>query len=124
MTYKDIKERNERFQKQTIRLVDLFPDGGYLDMSTGLIRGVRLIDKYLIKLVGAKTKDQFDLALHAIEKELDDAVYLLDRIEFKNKELKVKQIEVYLKEGYDLLSIYSMCCDHMIASRINAKSNA
>lgn len=119
MTLKDIQERNQRFQKRTASLVDMIPGGGFLDVSTAMIRSARLIDKYLFKLVRSANESEFAQTMDRMEEELDEAVYLLDRIDNKNRTYKLKMIETFLKEGYDLLSIYSMCCDQLIGKRIS-----
>ena len=119
MTLKDIQERNEKFQKRAAGLVDLIPGGSFLEVSTAIIRSVRLIDKYLIKMIRSKSTSEFDQSIDLIENELDEAVYILDRIDNKNRKYKLQVIETFLKEGYDLLSIYSLCCDQVIGQRIN-----
>ena len=119
MTLKDIQERNLRFQKKAASLVDLIPGGSFLDVSTALIRSARLTDKYLLRLVRSKDETTFSHTMDLIEAELDDAVYLLDRIDNINRRHKLKLIQNFLKEGYDLLSIYSLCCDQLISRRIN-----
>lgn len=119
MTLQDIKKRNEHFQQKAAGLVDLMPAGGLLDVTTALIRSTRLIDKYLNKLVSAKTEDQFSQGMKLIEEEIDECVYVLDQMDKKNRKYKLKVLENFLKEGYDLLSIYSLCCDHIIGKRLN-----
>ncbi len=119
MTLQDIQKRNEHFQRKAAGLVDLLPTGGLLDVTTALIRSARLIDKYLTKLVQATNEDQFSLAMKLIEEELDESVFILDRMDQKNRKYKLKILEIFLKEGYDLLSVYSLCCDHIISKRVN-----
>ena len=123
MILKDIQERNIKFQKKAASLVDLIPGGAFLEVSTRLIRSARLVDKYLLKLVRRKSENEFAQIMDVIEEELDDAVYLLDRIDSKNKKYKLKMINSLLKEGYDLLSLYSMCCDQLIDRRINEEED-
>ncbi len=119
MTLKDIQERNLRFQRKAASMVDLIPGGSFLDVSTALIRSARLADKYLMKLVRSKDEMTFSQIMDLMESELDEAVYLLDRIDNINRKHKLKMIQNFLKEGYDLLSIYSLCCDQLISRRIN-----
>jgi hypothetical protein len=118
MTLQDIQNRNENFQKNAARLVDLVPQGGMLELSTGLIRSVRLIDKHLIRLVQSRNDAAFHQVMQRIEDELDEAVYLLDQVERMNKQLKMDTILDFLKEGYDLMSIYSLCCDQIVGARV------
>ncbi|MEQ9229673.1 MAG: hypothetical protein RIF46_03255 [Cyclobacteriaceae bacterium] len=123
MTLKDIQERNQRFQQRTASLVDMIPGGGFLDVSTAMIRSARMIDKYLFKLVRSQSEAEFAQAMDLIEEELDEAVFILDRIDNKNRKYKLKMIDTFLKEGYDLLSIYSMCCDQLIGKRIGEEED-
>lgn len=81
MTLEDLQKRNEHFQHKAAGLVDLMPTGGLLEVTTAIIRGVRLMDKYLAKLVRSTTEDEFTLAMKLIEEEIDEAVYVLDRID-------------------------------------------
>jgi len=118
MTIQDIQKRNEHFQKKTIELVELLPGSGFLEVSTALLRSIRLIDKYLIKSLQVQTAGQFTHLMGRIEEELDEAVYILDRIDKTNRAHKMKAVENFLKEGYDLLSIYSLCCDQLIGRKL------
>ncbi len=118
MTLQDIQKRNESFQKKTIELVELLPGSGFLEVSTALLRSIRMIDKYLIKSLQAEKASQFSRLMGLIEEELDEAVYILDRIDKTNRTYKMKAVENFLKEGYDLLSIYSLCCDQLIGKKL------
>lgn len=117
MTLQDIQRKNQQFQKRTAALADMLPTGGFLEVSTALLRSIRLIDKYLLKLLQTKTDAQFGRIMSLIEEELDESVYILDRIDNKNKTYKLKAVETFLKEGYDLLSIYSLCCDQLLSKK-------
>jgi len=119
MTLQDIQKRNEHFQGKAAALVDLIPGAGLLDISTALIRSARVIDKYMVQLIHAANEKQFQQAMNLIEEELDETVYILDRMDMKNKKYKLKVLENFLKQGYELLSIYSLCCDHIISKRVS-----
>ncbi|MCP4458255.1 MAG: hypothetical protein GY816_09570 [Cytophagales bacterium] len=121
MTLQDLQKRNDHFQRKAAALVDLLPGGGLLDVTTALIRGARLIDKYLAKLVQSTDEEQFAQAMRLIEEEIDESVFILDRIDKKNRKYKLAVLDNFLKEGYDLLSVYSLSCDHIISKRINQK---
>jgi len=123
MTLKEIQKRNEQFQQKAARLVDLLPGGGLLDVSTGLIRSARLIDKYLIRLVHATEENKFNQAIRLVEDELDESVYLLDQVDRKNRKFKLDTINSFLKEGYELISFYSLCCDQLVSSRIETEKD-
>ena len=118
MTLPDLQKRNEHFQRNAAALVDLMPGGGLLDVITALIRSVRLFDKYIDRLIRSTNEEQFTEAMALIEEELDESVYNLDQMDKKNRKHELKVLENFLKEGYDLLSIYSLCCDHIISKRI------
>ena len=118
MTLQDLQKRNEQFQRKAAGLVDLMPTGGLLDVTTAVIRSIRLIDKYLTKLVKSKSEDEFTLAMRMIEEEIDESVYILDRIDKKNRKHKLTVLDKFLMEGYDLLSVYSLCCDHIISKKV------
>ena len=117
MTLQNLQKRNEQFQLKTAGLVDLMPAGGLLDVTTALIRSIRLIDKYLAKLVKSSSEDEFSLSMKRIEEEIDEAVYILDRIDKKNRKHRLNVLANFLKQGYDLLSVYSLCCDHIISKK-------
>ena len=119
MKLQDIQKRNLSYQKKAADLVDLIPGGGFLEISTALIRSVRLIDKHLIRSLQAQNEIQFGHIMGQIEEELDESVFMLDRIDKQNRNLKMKALDDLLKEGYDLLSIYSICCDQLIGKRMH-----
>ncbi len=119
MTLQDLQKRNEHFQRRAAELVDLMPTGGLLDVTTALIRSARLIDKYLTKLLQATSEDVFSKTMGLIEEEIDESVYILDRIDMKNRKYKLKVLDNFLMEAYDLLSVYSLCCDYVVSKRIN-----
>lgn len=118
MKLQDIQKRNLAYQKRASELVDLIPGGGFLEISTALIRSIRLIDKHLIRSLQASNEIQFGHVMGQIEEELDESVFMLDRIDKQNRNLKMKALDDLLKEGYDLLSIYSICCDQLIGKRM------
>ena len=117
MTPQDLRIRNENFQRKAADLVDLMPTGGLLDVTTEVIRSMRLIDKYLTKLVRSTTEDELTHGMTLIEEEIDEVVCFLDRMDMKNRKHKLKVLENFLKEGFDLLSVYSLCCDQIISKR-------
>jgi hypothetical protein len=119
MKLQDLQKRNLSYQKKAGDLVDLIPGGGFLEISTALIRSVRLIDKHLIRSLQAPNEIQFGHIMGQIEEELDESVFMLDRIDKQNRNLKMKALDDLLKEGYDLLSIYSICCDQLIGKRMH-----
>ena len=52
-----------------------------------------------------------------MEEELDDIVFGLDELAILNTRKKVPQLEDFIKFGYDLLQVYSLACDSIIAKR-------
>ena len=119
MTIKDIQNRNQKFQSKATDLLDLILGNGFLETLSAIIRSLKLIDKYLIRLIKSQSEVEFEGIMDLIEHELDDAVYILDRIERQNRTYKLQIIDSFLREGYDLLSSYFICCDQLIERKIN-----
>ena len=117
MTLQNLQKRTEHFQRKAAGLVDLMPTRGLLDVTTAVIGSVQLIDKYMTRLVQSTNEDEFTLAMRRIEEEIDESVYILDRIDKKNRKHKLTILDNFLMEGYDLLSVYSLCCDHIISKK-------
>jgi hypothetical protein len=118
MTVQELQQRNERFQQRATKMVDFLPGGSMLDSITSMVRSMRLIDKYFVRLLQVKEEILFNQIMGLIEEEMDEAVYNLDSIENRNKKAQMKALSELLKEGYDLLSLYSMCCDLVISKRV------
>jgi hypothetical protein len=121
MTLEQLKQRNEKFQQEAATLAELMPGGNMLEFSSLLIRGSKKVDAHLAKLVGAKNENQFHDGMSNMEDELDEMVYMLDKLDQANRGKKVEFILDFLKLGYDLVSLYSMCCDQLIAKKLKTE---
>ncbi len=122
MTIKDIQKKNEGFQRRASGMVDMVPNGGLLDAITALVRSMRAIDKCLQKMLHPSSDTRFKYIHSILEEEMDETVYLLDRLESRNRDLKLPALERVLREGFDLLAIYSMCVDQIICNQIGKYS--
>ncbi|MFT6868087.1 MAG: hypothetical protein ACJA08_002937 [Cyclobacteriaceae bacterium] len=120
MTLEQLYQSNEKFQKEASQLSEMVPGGNMIEFSSLLIRGSKKIDVLLQKLITAKSETSFHAALTKMEDEMDEVVYMLDRLDEANRMQKMDFIIKFIKKGYDLLSIYSMCCDQLIEKKIKA----
>ncbi len=120
MTLEQLYRRNEKFQKEASQLAEMVPGGNMIEFSSLLIRGAKKMDSQLQKLVSTKSENSFHSALSKMEDEMDEVVYMLDRLDEANRMKKMEFINEFIKNGYDLLSIYSLCCDQLIERKIKA----
>ena len=118
MTLEQLHNRNEKFQKDAVTLAEMMPGGNMLEFSSLLIRGAKKVDAKLKILVSAKDETGFNQHMSQMEDELDEMVYMLDKLDQANRSKKVDFISDFLKKGYDLVSLYSMCCDQIISKRM------
>lgn len=120
MTLEQLYERNEKFQKEASELAELFPGGNMLEFSSLLIRGAKKMDGHLKKLISTKSDMAFHSAMSKMEDEMDEIVFMLDRLDEANRKMKMKEIENFIKKGFDILSIYSMCCDQLVERKVKS----
>lgn len=92
-----------------------------LEFSSLLIRGSKKVDVQLKNLVASRNEDGFHNYMNEMEDELDEMVYMLDKLDQANRAKKVAFIGDLLKKGYDLVSLYSMCCDQLISKRMKTE---
>ena len=118
MTLEQIQQLNEKFQKQAVQLSELIPSGSLVQATSMLIRSSREIHEDFIKLLKARTESQFNQLMQRMEDEMDDVIFILDQLELANKQQKISLIEDFLKEGYELMSIYSKCFDQIIDKKV------
>ena len=84
-----------------------------------LIRSSREIHENFMKLLQARSEGQFNKLMQLLEDEMDDVIFILDQLELANKQQKISLIEDFLKEGYELMSIYSKCFDQIIDKKVH-----
>ena len=118
MTLEQLHDRNEKFQKEAVTLAEMMPVGNMLEFSSLLIRGSKKVDIQLKHLLSAKSEKGFNEYMNQMEDELDEIVYMLDKLDQSNRAKKAEFISDFLKKGYDLVALYSMCCDQIISKRM------
>ena len=114
MTVTQIHELNEKFQKGAVQLSELIPSGTLVQATSMLIRCARKIDDQFLKLLKAPSEMAFNQIMGKLEDETDEVLFILDQLELANKKQKITLINDFLKDGYDLMSIYSRCFDVII----------
>ena len=119
MTLEQIQQLNEKFQKQAVQLSELIPSGSLVQASSMLIRSSRQIHVDFIKLLKSRSEEQFNQVINRMEEEMDDVVFILDQLEYANRAQQISLIEDFLKEGYQLMSIYSKCFDQIIDQKVH-----
>ena len=119
MTLEQIQQLNEKFQKQSVMLSELIPSGSLVQATSMLIRSSREIHENFMKLLQARSEGQFNKLMQLLEDEMDDVIFILDQLELANKQQKISLIEDFLKEGYELMSIYSKCFDQIIDKKVH-----
>lgn len=118
MTIAELFELNEKFQKSAVQLAELIPTGVFADASTVIIRNSRLMHEQLEHMIHSKNESQLGTAIERAEDHSDEIIFLLDQMEIANKNQPISIIDTFLKEGYDLLSIYSMAFNQVIKEKV------
>lgn len=118
MTVTEIHELNEKFQKSAVQLSELIPSGSLVQATSMLIRCARKIDDQFSKLLAANTETKFGQVMSMLEDETDEVLFILDQLEIANKKQQISIINDFLKEGYDLIALYSKCFDYIIDKKI------
>lgn len=119
MTLTEIKELNEKFQKSAVQLSELIPTGTLMQATSMLIRSARKIDELFSALLAAKSEVHFNKLMDDLEEETDEVLFILDQLEIANKQQKISLINDFLKEGFDLIALYSRCFDYVISKKVN-----
>lgn len=114
MTIEQLYHRNEKFQQKATELVDLLPGSNLLTFSTAIIRSAKKMDALLRKALTAKTDNSFYQYMENLEEEMDEIIYLLDKLDVATRGHNMDVITDFVKRGYELLSLYSLCCDQVL----------
>lgn len=114
MTLQQLTGINEKFQEKATELADLLPASNLLAFSTAIIRSAKKMDASLKKILAAKTQMSFYNQMDALEEEMDELIYLLDKLDVANRSSKIGTLTDFVKRGYELLSLYSICCDQIL----------
>lgn len=117
MTLEQLTQRNEKFQVIASQMAELLPGSNLLNFSTSLIRCAKKLDNVLKKVLSAKTDMSFYNQLDLLEEEIDELVYMMDRLEEANRKQSIPVITDVIKKGYELVSLYSLCCDQILEKR-------
>lgn len=119
MTLDDLTKRNEKFQQKATELVELLPGSNLLSFSSAIIRSSKKIDKTLHQVLAAKSQTSFYTKVDALEEDMDELIFMLDRLDDANRSRKILAINDFVKRGYELLSLYSMCSDQIMERRMS-----
>lgn len=120
MTLEQLAQLNEKFQKQAIQLAELLPGGNMMEFSSLLIRSSKKLQLHVNKLLTTKAEHSFHMGIDQLEEEIDEIIFMLDRLDEANRTKKIAFINDFVKKGYELLSLYSKCCDSLIKKRLKA----
>lgn len=118
MTVTQIHELNEKFQKSAVQLSELIPSGTLVQATSMLIRSARKIDDQFLKLLKAPSEMAFNQIMGKLEDETDEVLFILDQLELANKKQQISLINDFLKDGYNLMSVYSKCFDYILDKKV------
>ncbi len=118
MTLEQLTHLNEKFQQKAAALPDLLPIGSLLEYSSVLIRRSKRLEKTFTQLLAAKGEGAISGAMNAAEYEMDEIIYILDRLDVANRKKKYVPITDFIKYGYEMLSFFSLCCDQVLEKRL------
>lgn len=118
MTLEQLTHLNEKFQHKAAALPDLLPIGSLLEYSSVLIRRSKRLEKIFHKLLAAEGEGALSGAMNAAEYEMDEIIYILDRLDIANRKKKYVPITDFVKYGFEMLSFFSLCCDQVLEKRM------
>ncbi|MEP5611005.1 MAG: hypothetical protein ABJP45_02085 [Cyclobacteriaceae bacterium] len=118
MTVTELHQQNVKFQKGAVQLSELIPSGALTEATSVIIRSSQLLHSFLEKLIHAANETQLGNAIERVEDNMDEIVFMLDQLDIANKKQPISLIEDFLKEGYDLMSVYSVCVNQVINQKV------
>ena len=118
MTLAQIQELNIKYQRHALKIVEIVPSSGFVQAVSLILRSTKKIEKNIIKLLQSRSVYSFNNILHILEEEADEITYIIDRIEDANKKQKISLIQDFVKEGHQLMTIYSKFFDFIIKKKI------
>lgn len=118
MTVTELHQRNVKFQKGAVQLSELIPTGGLTEATSIIIRSSQLLHQFLEKLIHAETEAQLGNAIERVEDNMDEIIFILDQLDIANKKQPISIIDDFLKDGYDVLSIYSACVNQVMNEKV------
>lgn len=118
MTVTELHQQNVKFQKGAVQLSELIPSGALTEATSVVIRSSQLLHSFLEKLINAGTEAQVGNAIERVEDNMDEIVFMLDQLDMANKKQPISLIDDFLKQGYDLMSVYSVCVNQVINKKV------
>ena len=117
MTIQEIEKINKQFQSKALLLSELIPRTDMLEFGTLLRRKSVEIHQLFEMLIRTNAMASFWRTLEKMEEVMDDLVYELDRLHDLNNMMKINQVGDFIKNGYDMLSIYSISSDQVVKQK-------
>lgn len=117
MTLEQLSQRNEKFQLQASQLAELIPGSNLLSFSTKVLRSTQRMDKLLKRVLEAKSEISFYNQMDLLEEEIDELIFLMDRLDEANRKKNIVPITNVVKQGYEIVSLYSLVCDQIIEKK-------
>jgi len=114
MTLEQLTHRNEKFQELASQLAELLPGSNLLAFSTSMIRTCKKLDKLVQKVLSSKSDTGFFNQIDLLEEEIDELIFMMDRLDEANRKGKMDAITDVVKQGYELVSLYSLVCDQIL----------
>jgi len=118
MTIDELRHLNKKFQDKAAAIPEMLPMSDLIEYSSVLIRRSVRLERVFHKLLAAKEEFQVTSAMSAAEHEMDEIIYLLDRLDNANRKKNYQPITDFVKYGFELLSFYSICCDQVLEEKI------
>ena len=118
MTLKQIQELNEKFQNSAVQLSELIPSGTLVQATSMVVRSTRQIHTLFTSMLSAPSDIKFHQAMDKMEEEMDEVIFVLDQLEVANKKQQISLIQDFLKDGYNLVSVYSKCIDFVLDQKV------
>lgn len=104
-------------------MAELLPGSNLLAFSTTIIRSTKKLDVVLKKILSAKTEVGFYNQIEAMEEEMDELVFMMDRLDEANRKRNIGSITDIVKQGYELISLYSLVCDQILERKTKSKQD-
>ena len=92
MTLEQLSNLNEKFQNKASQLADLLPGSNLLAFSSAIIRSSQKMDKILHKVLSAKGQMSFYNQMDALEEEMDELIYMIDKLDDANRKRQIPMI--------------------------------
>ena len=119
MKLNDLTVRNKKFQDGVAQITELIHHKSVMEYCSQLIRCSRKLDNLLRKLLSTKSERQFNMVIESLEDERDEIIFILDQLTDFDKKNSTKVMKSVVKQGFDVISLYSFACDKLIASRLS-----